>query len=84
MNVKNGALLIVKKDDLPQVESLFDGATDVLPSDNGIVRVVRVKTAKLEYVRPTVKIILLECNFDNAYLNTNSTKTWILKKLCVL
>ena len=62
MNIKNGVLVIVKEDNLPQAMWLLGRITDVLPSEDSIVRVVRVKTAEGEYIRPTVQKIPLECS----------------------
>ena len=59
-SIKNGTLVIVKEDNLARVKSSLGRITDVLPSEDGIVRVVRVQTAEGEYVRPTVKLIPLE------------------------
>ena len=59
-SIKDGTLVIVKEDNLARVKSSLGRITDVLPSEDGIVRVVRVQTAEGEYGRPTVKIIPLE------------------------
>ena len=63
MNIKNGALVIVKEDKLPQGKWPFGRITDVLPSEDSIVRVVRVKSSG-ECVRPTGKKITLEYNLQ--------------------
>ena len=63
-SIQNGALVIVKEDNLPQGKWSLGRITVVLPSEDSIVRVVRVKTAEGEYVRPTVKIIPLECSLQ--------------------
>ena len=49
-NIKNGALVIVKEDNLPRGKWSPGRTTDVLPSEDSIVRVVRVKTAEGKYV----------------------------------
>ena len=51
VNIKNEALVIVKGDNLTRGKWPLSRITDVLPLEDGIVRVVRVKTAEGEYVR---------------------------------
>ena len=63
-NIKNRALVIVKEDNLPRGKWSLGRITDVLPSEDSIVRVVRVKTAEREYLVPIVKIILLESSLQ--------------------
>ena len=61
-NIKPGTLVILKDDNLPRGRWPLGRIVDVMPSEDGVVRVIRIKMAGGVYVRPVVKIFPLECS----------------------
>ncbi|CAG7823802.1 unnamed protein product [Allacma fusca] len=58
-NIEVGALVLLKDDRLPPLQWLLGRIASVIPGDDGLVRVVTVKTKEGEYKRPLVKVIPL-------------------------
>ena len=61
-NIEPGTIEILKKENLPREKWPLARIIDACPSSDRIIRVVKVKTMTGEYVRPAMKIFLLECD----------------------
>ena len=60
-NVKNGDIVLLVDKDLPRGRWSIARVLEVYKGRDGLVRSAKVKTATSEYVRPIVKMCLLEC-----------------------
>ena len=57
-------MVIVREGNLPRGKYLPGRITHALPLEDGIIRVVTVKTAEEEHTRPTANIVPLECRLQ--------------------
>ncbi|CAG7831727.1 unnamed protein product [Allacma fusca] len=58
-NLKKGAIVLVKDDNLPPFKWKMGRVAEVHPDSNNLVRVATIKTAQGEIKRPVVKLALL-------------------------
>ncbi|KAG1655535.1 hypothetical protein GQR58_024454 [Nymphon striatum] len=63
-NMKKGNLVIIVNESTPRNLWPLAIVTEVLPSSDGLVRSVKVKTKSSEFVRPITKLVLLENSSD--------------------
>ncbi|XP_058449018.1 uncharacterized protein LOC131428978 [Malaya genurostris] len=57
--IRNDLLVILKEDDAPPMTWQLGRIIEVYPGNDGIIRVVKVRTSRGNYVRPTTKIAIL-------------------------
>ena len=65
-NLLLGSVVLIKEDNLPRLQWPLARIIDLMPSDDGRIRTVRLKTAKGSCVRPVQKLHLLESAKDEA------------------
>lgn len=58
-NLSTGTLVLVEEKNLPPTSWIVGRVVNVFPGDDGIVRVVKIKTASGEYIRPVNKLCVL-------------------------
>lgn len=64
-NLAPGNVVLVVDENSPRGEWPVGRITEVFPGPDGVVRSARVKTRRGEYVRPVMKLCLLEENEAN-------------------
>lgn len=65
-DIQRGRLCLIRNETTPPTRWPLARIVEIHPGDDGLVRVVTVRTSSSEFKRPIVKLVLLpSCNMDD-------------------